>query len=79
MGIHPAGNVELHARRSSRGLGTAWTGLHLEYEREVADILGLPYDDVMQVALIPVAHTIGFEFKPGSRSDWQRQIHWNAW
>jgi nitroreductase len=63
----------------ARGLGTAWTGLHLEYEREAAEILGIPYDEVMQVALVPVAHTIGTEFKPGPRRDRSQQIHWNAW
>ena len=26
----------------SRGLGSAWTTLHLEYEEEVADLLGIP-------------------------------------
>lgn len=51
----------------SRGLGTAWTSLHLEYEREAAELLDIPYEQVMQVALIPVAHTIGMEFKPGPR------------
>jgi len=51
----------------ARGLGTAWTSLHLAYEREAAAVLGIPYEQVMQVALIPVAHTIGTEFKPGPR------------
>jgi nitroreductase len=63
----------------SRGLGTAWTALHLEYEKEAADILGIPYETVTQVALIPVAHTIGSEFKPGRRVELQRQLHWNSW
>jgi nitroreductase len=63
----------------SRGLGTAWTALHLEYEREAADILGIPYEEVMQVAMIPVAHTIGSEFKPGARVELNQQLHWNSW
>ena len=36
----------------ARGLGTAWTTLHLAYEREVAELLGLPAH-VRQGALVP--------------------------
>jgi nitroreductase len=63
----------------SRGLGTAWTSLHLEYEREAAEILSIPYERVTQVALIPVAHTIGTEFKPGKRIPTHERIHWDGW
>jgi nitroreductase len=63
----------------SRGLGTAWTSLHLEYERETAEILGIPFDRVTQVALIPVAHTIGTDFKPGKRFPTGERVHWNGW
>jgi nitroreductase len=52
----------------SRGLGTVWTTFHLMHEREVAEILGIPYDDVTQIALIPVAYSLGTDFKPGSAS-----------
>jgi nitroreductase len=63
----------------SRGLGTAWTALHLAYERETAEILGIPFEEVMQVAMIPVAHTIGSEFMRGPRIELSRQVHWNSW
>lgn len=43
----------------ARNLGTAWTTVHLFHEREAADLLGIPFDRVMQVALIPVAHLTG--------------------
>ena len=46
----------------ARGLGTAWTTLHLEYEAEVADLLGLPAG-VDQGALIPTAYYTG-DFRP---------------
>ena len=62
-----------------RGLGTAWTVAHLTYEREMADLLGLPFDTTVQVALIPVAYTIGTEFKPASRADDRNFSHWNRW
>ncbi len=60
----------------ARGLGTAWTTVHLFHEREAADILGISYDDVMQVALIPVAHTLGEHFKPGPRRDLDEVVSW---
>ena len=63
----------------ARHLGTAWTTLHLFYEREAAEVLGIPFDDVMQAALIPVAYTIGDEFKPGARMDLKTFVHWNRW
>ena len=63
----------------SRGLGTVWTTFHLMHEREAAEILGIPYDEVTQVALIPVAYTIGTDFKPGKRKPLDSMIHWERW
>ena len=63
----------------ARGLSTAWTSLHLAYEREAAAVLGIPYEQVMQVALIPVAHTIGTGFKPGPRIPKDQRVHWDSW
>lgn len=62
----------------TRGLGTCWTTLHLVHEREAAELLGLP-DNVMQGALIPVAHTLGTDFKPGPRRDLDRIVHRDRW
>jgi nitroreductase len=63
----------------ARGLGTAWTSLHLEYEREAAEVLGIPYEEVTQVALIPVAYTIGTDFKPAPRIPRGERTHWDTW
>jgi len=63
----------------SRGLGTVWTTFHLLHEREAAELLGIPYEEVTQVALIPVAYTIGTEFKAGRRKPLDSMVHWNAW
>jgi nitroreductase len=63
----------------SRGLGTAWTSFHLRYEREAAEILGIPFDEVMQAALIPVAYTTGGPFKPAKRRDLDTMVHWESW
>ena len=62
----------------SRGLGSAWTTLHLAYEREVAELLGIPAT-VTQVALLPVAYTIGQDFKPAARPPMQRLASWNRY
>ena len=62
-----------------RGLGTCWTTIHLAYEREAAEALGIPYDAVMQVALLPVAYTLGTDFKPARRLPVDRIVHWDTW
>jgi len=63
----------------ARGLGTAWTTVHLFHEREAAEILGIPFDEVMQVALVPVAHTIGTDFRPGPRRSVDEVVRWETW
>jgi nitroreductase len=62
----------------SRGLGTAWTTLHLAYEREAAELLGIP-DNVSQIALTPVAYYTGDDFKPGSRLPAEKVTYFNGW
>ncbi len=62
----------------SRDLGSTLTTLHLVHEREAAELLGIP-DDVMQVALLPVAYTLGTDFKRASRPPVANITHWNAW
>lgn len=63
----------------SRGLGTCLTSLHLAYEKEAAEVLGIPYDQVQQTALIPVAYTKGTDFKAGKRKDLDEMLHWDGW
>jgi len=62
----------------ARGLGSTLTTLHLLHEREAAQLLGIP-EDVMQVALLPVAYTLGTDFKRASRPPVAKITHWNAW
>jgi nitroreductase len=62
----------------SRGLGSAYTTLHLAYEREVGELLGIP-DTVTQAALIPVAHTLGGDFKPADRRPIEEITYRNGW
>jgi nitroreductase len=63
----------------ARHLGTAWTSMHLSRERDVAEILGIPYDEVTQFCLTPVAHTIGEDFRPARRPEPDAVIHWDRW
>jgi nitroreductase len=75
--ILPAAWSFLLALRS-RGLGSVWTTLHLFKEQEVADLLGIPAD-VTQVALFPVAHTVGTEFRPATRPPAATITYWDGW
>jgi nitroreductase len=70
-------NFMLAAR--ARGLGTAWTTLHLVFEREAADILGIPFNEVAQGGLTPLAFTLGTDFKPAPRLDSSLVTHWDTW
>lgn len=45
----------------------------------VADVLGIPYDEVMQAGLIALAYTIGTDFKPAVRKPAETILHWNRW
>jgi nitroreductase len=62
----------------ARGLGTAWTTLHMRYEREVAALLGLP-DDVHQAALVPTAFYTGETFRPARRQPLESVVHRDRW
>jgi nitroreductase len=63
----------------SRGLGTAWTTFHLAKEEEAATLLGIPFDQVTQVALLPVAYTVGTDFKPAARPPVESIVYWDSW
>ncbi|MET7426236.1 nitroreductase family protein [Dactylosporangium sp. NPDC005555] len=62
----------------ARGLGTAWTTLHLDHEQEVADLLGIP-DDIRQGVLIPTAYYTGETFKPAPRDPLDTVLHLDHW
>jgi nitroreductase len=62
----------------SRGLGSVWTTLHLIKEREAAELLGIP-DDVTQVGLLPVAYTLGTDFRLADRQPVEELTYWDTW
>ena len=72
-----AWSFQLAAR--TRGLGTAYTTLHLKYEREVAEVRGIPYDRYTQAALITVGFYTGEDFKPADRIPLEGIVHWESW
>jgi nitroreductase len=63
----------------ARGLGTAWTTISLMMEKEVADIVGIPFDEIQQACLTPLAYTVGTDFKRAMRPDPDTIIHWDTW
>jgi nitroreductase len=62
----------------ARGVGAAWTTLHLRYEQEAAALLGIP-EGIAQAALLPVAYYTGDDFKPAKRVPARERTYWNGW
>ncbi|HZR81264.1 MAG TPA: nitroreductase family protein [Candidatus Binatia bacterium] len=62
----------------ARGVGSAWTTIHLIFEKEAAEVLGIP-PHVTQAALLPVAYYTGGDFKPAKRLSARELTSWNAW
>ena len=65
----------------SRGLGSAWTTLHLlgDGEKQAADLLGIPFDRYAQGGLFPIAYTKGTDFKRAVRLPAEQFAHWDTW
>jgi nitroreductase len=61
------------------GLVSAYTTLHLKFEREIAELLGIDYARYMQVALLTVGYSIGESFKPAQRIPLESIVHWERW
>lgn len=62
-----------------RGLATCLTTNHLLYEREVAELLGIPFDTVNQACLLPVAYSRGTDFSPAARKPLESVLHVERW
>lgn len=60
-----------------RGLGSAWTTVTLEREKEMADLLGIPFEQYTQVGLFPVAYTVGTDFKRAWRKPVSEVLSYN--
>ena len=62
----------------ARGCGSAWTTGHLWREREMAELLEIPYEHFMQAGLFPIAYTLGTDFKPAQRKPVSEVVSWNG-
>ncbi|MBF6619074.1 MAG: nitroreductase family protein [Patulibacter sp.] len=63
----------------SRGLGSSLTSMHLHFADEVAALLDLP-DAFTQIALLPVAYTVGTDFRPAERTlPLDAVLHFDRW
>lgn len=62
----------------ARGLGSAWTTLILQHEREIARLMQIPRN-ITPVALLPVAYFAGEDFHPAKRAPAQERTYWNTW
>jgi nitroreductase len=62
----------------ARGLGSAWTTIHLMFEAEAAQLLGIP-SHITQAALLPVAYFSGDDFKPAKRIPSREITYWDTW
>ena len=62
----------------ARGVGSAWTTLHLMFENDAAALLGIP-KHITQTALLPVAYFTGSDFRPAKRLPARQKTYWNAW
>jgi nitroreductase len=74
--IQAVWSLQLAAR--ARGLGSCWTTLHLLHEREIGEVLGIPYE-IAQTGLLTLGYTKGTTFKPGPREPLATKIHWERW
>jgi nitroreductase len=75
--IYPAVWSLILALRS-RGYGTTLTTLHLPFESEAGEVLGIP-ENVHQAALLPIAKYSGDDFKPGRRKPVESVTYWDSW
>jgi nitroreductase len=62
----------------ARKVGSAWTTLHLSYEKECNAILGIP-DDVTTAAMLPVAYFTGETFKKADRVPAGAFTYFDSW
>ena len=62
----------------ARGIGAAWTTLHMAYDKECNEILGIP-DYITTAVMLPVGYFKGETFKKAMRNPAKDFTYWNTW
>ncbi len=62
----------------ARGLGSAWTTLHLSRADEFKELLGMP-DGLTQIVLLPVGYTVGTDFRAAPRISSRAITYFDRW
>jgi len=61
----------------ARGLGSIWATVTTRREREIAELLGIPYEEYTQVGFFPIAYTEGTDFKKAWRKPVSEVLSYN--
>ena len=62
----------------ARGLGSAWTTLHLAKADEFKELLGMP-EGLTQIVLLPVGYTVGTDFRAAPRISAREITYVDRW
>jgi nitroreductase len=62
----------------ARGLGSTWTSIGVARTDRISSLLGIP-DDFRHVALLPVAYTVGTDFRRAARPPAPSITYWDTW
>jgi hypothetical protein len=79
LGLCPAASLEFYARGSGARAGLSLTQIHIQFEEQVAAVLGINHAEVQQAAMIAVAYPRREDFKPAYREPVQKFTHWDSW
>lgn len=63
---------------NARGIGSAWTTLHLRHERETAALLGIP-ETVTQAVLMPIGYLKDGPSGKAARKPARERTYWDRW
>lgn len=63
----------------ARGLGSCWTTIHGLFERDAAEVLELPYEEVQQIGLVCLGWARTSRFRPAPREPLEQHLHRDRW
>jgi nitroreductase len=61
-----------------RALGTAWTTASCMREREVCEVLGVPFEKFTHIGMMPLAFHEGDSFRKAWRKPLAQVLTWNS-